>query len=566
MTAIRKHLVDVLAILGADRRRAGRGVGDPRQPAARAAGLGAGARPGLHRDRGRALERAGGHAGPGPDRQRRRRRGRRDLDVRLEDGKAIVTLKLEEDSVPVYQRRERAAAAQDRPEGHGRRAHARHGGGRRARGGRADPDRPDAARRQPRRDPRRARRRHAHLPAAAAVRTAPRACGGNGASWRTRSGASSRLARDSRKIAEQLATRRGTSSAPSTTSRCSSRSSAARTTSSPSSSRTPTRSSPRWPSQDANLRATLQRAAVDARRDATALGKADTLADELGPTLEALRPGARALGPALEQTRPFLRETTPVIKDEIRPFVRAAPAGQGAAPGAARPRRRSRPTCCARFKVVNPLLEHARLQPAGRARGGLPVLGLVGQPPRPGDLLQPGRPRARSAAASSSSAARACSSSRTSCSATRSSACSRSCSRRRPRATSARSRPAPAPEGPADAEGRPQLRPDRRDGGLRAVVLRAAAVPLARVRRPGAAQAEGLPRHASFAEASQLATEADVRISGVPVGKVKTIEPDPQTGPLGRDDRARRQVRAAAVGRARRCCARRRCWARPTWS
>ena len=37
---------------------------------------------------------------------------------------------------------------------------------------------------------------------------------------------------------------------------------------------------------------------------------------------------------------------------------------------------------------------------------------------------------------------------------------------------------------------------------------------------------------ASFAEATQLAKEADVRISGVPVGKVKTIEPDKQTGPL----------------------------------
>src|SRR6188472_3651612 len=35
---------------------------------------------------------------------------------------------------------------------------------------------------------------------------------------------------------------------------------------------------------------------------------------------------------------------------------------------------------------------------------------------------------------------------------------------------------------------------------------------------------------ASFAEATQLAKEADVRISGVPVGKVKTIEPDKQTG------------------------------------
>jgi virulence factor Mce-like protein len=34
----------------------------------------------------------------------------------------------------------------------------------------------------------------------------------------------------------------------------------------------------------------------------------------------------------------------------------------------------------------------------------------------------------------------------------------------------------------------------------------------------------------SFAEATQLSTEADVRISGVPVGKVKTIEPDRRTG------------------------------------
>jgi phospholipid/cholesterol/gamma-HCH transport system substrate-binding protein len=34
----------------------------------------------------------------------------------------------------------------------------------------------------------------------------------------------------------------------------------------------------------------------------------------------------------------------------------------------------------------------------------------------------------------------------------------------------------------------------------------------------------------SFAEATQLAKEADVRISGVPVGKVKSIEPDKSTG------------------------------------
>ena len=43
-------------------------------------------------------------------------------------------------------------------------------------------------------------------------------------------------------------------------------------------------------------------------------------------------------------------------------------------------------------------------------------------------------------------------------------------------------------------------------------------------------KAKGYRVSASFAEASQLATEADVRISGVSVGKVKIIEADAQTG------------------------------------
>src|SRR5215208_4003431 len=41
---------------------------------------------------------------------------------------------------------------------------------------------------------------------------------------------------------------------------------------------------------------------------------------------------------------------------------------------------------------------------------------------------------------------------------------------------------------------------------------------------------KGYRFHSSFTEAGQLALEADVRISGVPVGKVKTIEPDKRTG------------------------------------
>jgi phospholipid/cholesterol/gamma-HCH transport system substrate-binding protein len=41
---------------------------------------------------------------------------------------------------------------------------------------------------------------------------------------------------------------------------------------------------------------------------------------------------------------------------------------------------------------------------------------------------------------------------------------------------------------------------------------------------------QGYRFQTSFAEATQLATEADVRISGVPVGRVKSIEPDKDSG------------------------------------
>jgi phospholipid/cholesterol/gamma-HCH transport system substrate-binding protein len=41
---------------------------------------------------------------------------------------------------------------------------------------------------------------------------------------------------------------------------------------------------------------------------------------------------------------------------------------------------------------------------------------------------------------------------------------------------------------------------------------------------------KGYRIQASFAEATTLAVEADVRISGVPIGKVKSIEPDKRTG------------------------------------
>ncbi|HET6831166.1 MAG TPA: MlaD family protein [Solirubrobacterales bacterium] len=56
----------------------------------------------------------------------------------------------------------------------------------------------------------------------------------------------------------------------------------------------------------------------------TALGHIAAFADELGPALDGLRPFARRLDEVNASTSRLAVKTTPVIKGEIRPFVRAA--------------------------------------------------------------------------------------------------------------------------------------------------------------------------------------------------------------------------------------------------
>jgi phospholipid/cholesterol/gamma-HCH transport system substrate-binding protein len=56
----------------------------------------------------------------------------------------------------------------------------------------------------------------------------------------------------------------------------------------------------------------------------TALAKADTLGDELGPTLDALRPAFRELDNANRAVIPLAEKGTPIVRDEVRPFARIA--------------------------------------------------------------------------------------------------------------------------------------------------------------------------------------------------------------------------------------------------
>jgi phospholipid/cholesterol/gamma-HCH transport system substrate-binding protein len=122
--------------------------------------------------------------------------------------------------------------------------------------------------------------------------------------------------------------------------------------------------------QDSALRASLQRLPGTLETTQETLGKVDTMARVLGPTLEDLRPAARALGPSLRQTRPFLRETTPIISDELRPFTRAAlPAVEELRP-AMRDLAATTPDLTRSFTVANRLLNTMAYNPPGEREEG----------------------------------------------------------------------------------------------------------------------------------------------------------------------------------------------------
>jgi phospholipid/cholesterol/gamma-HCH transport system substrate-binding protein len=122
--------------------------------------------------------------------------------------------------------------------------------------------------------------------------------------------------------------------------------------------------------QEANIRETLRELPSTLDETQEALASVNTMATVLGPTLEDLRPGARALGPSLAETRPFLEETTPIIRDELRPFTRAAlPTVRELRP-AMRDLAAATPDLTRTFRVVNALLNTLAYNPSGRTEEG----------------------------------------------------------------------------------------------------------------------------------------------------------------------------------------------------
>jgi phospholipid/cholesterol/gamma-HCH transport system substrate-binding protein len=76
--------------------------------------------------------------------------------------------------------------------------------------------------------------------------------------------------------------------------------------------------------EDQNISALVSKLPGTLNQTATTLGKVDRLADQMGPTFESLRPPFRKLDEANAAVLPFVEEATPILKNQVRPFVRAA--------------------------------------------------------------------------------------------------------------------------------------------------------------------------------------------------------------------------------------------------
>jgi phospholipid/cholesterol/gamma-HCH transport system substrate-binding protein len=123
--------------------------------------------------------------------------------------------------------------------------------------------------------------------------------------------------------------------------------------------------------EEASIRESLRLLPGTLGQTETTFRKASTLAAELGPTLQGLRPFARALGPSLRRMRPFLRQTTPIIRTQLRPFARDV------RPTVRDLRRASEdlavvtPRLTRTFKVLNTFLNLLAYNPPGSEEGYL---------------------------------------------------------------------------------------------------------------------------------------------------------------------------------------------------
>ncbi len=121
-----------------------------------------------------------------------------------------------------------------------------------------------------------------------------------------------------------------------------------------------------YASEDQNISLAVSRLPGALKQATTTLTKVEDYARLLGPTVEKLRPAVRALGRSNVALRPLAIEATPLLREDIRPFVREArpvvtdlrPAADDLSPRDSQPQRV--------FNFVNRFQNLAAFNPNGR--------------------------------------------------------------------------------------------------------------------------------------------------------------------------------------------------------
>jgi phospholipid/cholesterol/gamma-HCH transport system substrate-binding protein len=118
-------------------------------------------------------------------------------------------------------------------------------------------------------------------------------------------------------------------------------------------------------SQQQNISLAVSRLPGTLRQTETTLGKVDSYARVLRPTLNSLRPAFRQLDKTNAEVLPFVREAYPITKNKIRPFVRTArPTVRNLRPAAVN-LARATPDFTATFHELNRFFNMAAYNPGG---------------------------------------------------------------------------------------------------------------------------------------------------------------------------------------------------------
>jgi len=117
--------------------------------------------------------------------------------------------------------------------------------------------------------------------------------------------------------------------------------------------------------EDQNISALVSKLPGTLNQTAETLGKVDTLAQQMRPTFEALRPPFRQLDEANKAVLPFVKEAAPILKNQVRPFARAAQPFQRNLGAAATNLARANPDLTTAFRGLNRLFDIGAYNPGG---------------------------------------------------------------------------------------------------------------------------------------------------------------------------------------------------------